>query len=113
MSTVILHHGTDEASANSLLAHGVSAALAARYNAQGEFWASTSVAHADIFAQTNPAGGPPARFEFELPEDVLHRLLNDRPIVVNFLAPCHYEFLPGSFEILNQCIINKRVVLLP
>jgi hypothetical protein len=113
MSKVGLHHGTDLVSANHLLQHGLDAAAAARYNATGEFWATTNVAVAEWFARSNPAGGVPARFDFEIPESLLQHLLAQGPLVAIAHTQEDYEFLPPSFEILNQCMTNKQVVLVP
>jgi hypothetical protein len=95
----------------SIRDHGLDAALAAVYNGAGEFWASTSTATADWFARTNPAGGTPARLDFEIPEQVLQQLLKQQPAIVNFYPPDDYEFLPPSFDVLNQNMTTEQVVL--
>ncbi len=108
-----LHHGTDEDSANDLDQHGVDQAGATAFNVSGEFWATTSAADAETFAQVNPAGGVPARFSFDLPVRVLQALLSAAPP----RAYQHtsggvdwYEFLPSSFPLLNQHMTNREVV---
>jgi len=114
VSTITLYHGTDVDGARDLLTTGVLASSAARYNVSGEFWASTSSMVADFFAASNPAGGPPARFEFEVDETVLQDLIA-RQLVICHLQPdwTDYEFLPGCFGTLNSQMGNKRVVILP
>jgi hypothetical protein len=113
MSNVLLYHGTDLASANQILHHGLDAVLAARHNASGEFWATTNGAWAALFARSNPAGGVPVRLEFELPVLLFQQLLVEQPPVVYFHPPSNYEFLPPCYDLLNRNFINPRVVLLP
>lgn len=112
MSFVRLHHGTDTASANHILSHGVERATAARYNGGGEFWATKNVTTADIFARANPAGGAPARFGFDIPEQILLQLVKHRSMVVVHSGD-DFEFLPPSFHTLNQAMTNQQVVLIP
>jgi hypothetical protein len=110
--TIRLHHGTDDNSANDLLVNGVNVAGAA-YNVSGEFWATTSAADAETFAQVNPAGGVPARFSFDLPGSVLQALLSavpPRAYQHTTAGVDWYEFLPGSFPVLNQHLTNREVV---
>jgi hypothetical protein len=74
---------------------------------------TTSEADAETFAQANPAGGVPARYSFDLPERVLQTLLNATPPRVHqHSAPGvdWYEFLPGSFALLNQHMMNRQVI---
>jgi hypothetical protein len=107
-----LHHGTDENSARDLLLHGVDQAQAAVFNVAGEFWATTSPADAETFAQVNPAGGVPARYSFDLPFGVLQTLLNSSPprAYQNINSGVDwYEFLPGSFPLLNLYMANRQV----
>jgi hypothetical protein len=108
-----LHHGTDLASGNDILRHGLDAARAASYNGSGEFWATADPATADWFAKSNPATGTPARFSFGLPEPALQRLLARRPFVVHQHSPDDYEFLPASFPDLNAHMANKQITLVP
>lgn len=108
-----LHHGTDQNSANDLLLHGVDQAQAAAFNVSGEFWATTSAADADTFAQVNPAGGVPARYSFDLPLWVLQVLLTANPPRAyrhTTSGVDWYEFLPSSFPLLNQHMANRQVV---
>lgn len=112
-SVIRLHHGTDENSANDLHLNGVNQAQAAAFNVSGEFWATTSVADAETFAQVNPAGGVPARFSFDLPLAVLQTLLNTAPPRAyqhTTAGVSWYEFLPSSFPLLNQHMANRQVV---
>src|SRR5262245_65774885 len=81
MNFVHLYHGTDLDSANQILALGLVAALAARYNGGGEFWVTTNPGTADYFANSNPAGGQPVRLEFDLSEQALQWLLSQDPPV--------------------------------
>src|SRR5215207_2636302 len=100
-----LHHGTDEASANALLLHGVDQTQAAAFNLSGEFWATTSSADADAFAQVNPAGGPPARLSFDIPLWALQALLSSSPPRAyqhTTSGVDWYEFLPSGFPLLND-----------
>jgi hypothetical protein len=110
---VRLHHGTDEVSANDLLASGVDQARAAAFNVSGEFWATTSQTDAETFAQVNPAGGVPARFSFDLPRWVLEALVASIPPEAYRHATAWaewYEFLPNSFPILNRHMTNREAV---
>jgi hypothetical protein len=113
MSRVLLHHGTDAASANDILNHGVDAAKAAQYNGTGEFWATTDPVAADWFAKANLVNGPPSRLSFEVPEAVLQALLSARPEVARTDGQGNYEFLPSSFPVLNQHLSGKQVVRVP
>jgi hypothetical protein len=108
-----LHHGTDEKSANDLGQQGVNQAQAAAFNVSGEFWATTSAADAEVFAQVNPAGGVPARYSFDLPLGVLQALLNANPPRAyrhTTSGVDWYEFLPAGFPLLNQHMANRQVV---
>jgi hypothetical protein len=110
-----LSHGTNMASANHLMAHGLVAAAARQYNAGGEFWATTDPSVADWFAMCHPASPPAARFEFELPESVLSLLINSAPPGVlehrsSFVA---YEFRPQSYLIVNSNMTGKSIVPVP
>jgi hypothetical protein len=105
-----LHHGTDENSANDILHNGLNAASAARQNVTGEFWATTSAADADTFAQVNPAGGTPARFSFDLPLSVLGSLLAANPPRAFQHGSGWFEFLPSSYPTLNRHMTNRQVV---
>jgi hypothetical protein len=108
-----LHHGTDEASANALLLHGVDQTEAAKFNMSGEFWATTSSADADTFAQVNPAGGAPARLSFDLPLWAPQALWSSSPPGVyqhTTGGVDWYEFLPSSFPLLNEQMTNREVV---
>jgi hypothetical protein len=115
MTHVALHHGTDVTAAHELNARGVDATAAARYNVTGEFWATTDSTTADWFARTNPAGGPPARFSFAIPESVLRDLLAQNLVMENVQSATQidYEFLPGSFVVLNAHLTARQVILLP
>src|SRR5438067_11830302 len=97
--SVRFHHGTDAGSANDILSAGLDAIKAAGYNGSGEFWATADHALAEVFAQVNPAGGPPACFEFDLPRAVLQSLLTQLPVVVYQHGSDTWEFLPGSFPV--------------
>jgi hypothetical protein len=107
---VLLSHGTDVDSAIRIRDHGLDAAEAAKLNATGEFWASADAATADWFAFSNPAGGPPVRLDFDVPEQVLTLLVNQIPPLALFHAPSDYEFSPASYDMLNQAMTCKQVV---
>jgi hypothetical protein len=108
-----LHHGTDVNSGQDLEQHGVDQAHAAVFNISGEFWATTSAADAETFAQVNPAGGVPARYSFDLPLWVLQMLLTSNPprAYQHTTAGAQwYEFRPGSYPLLNLHMTNREVV---
>ncbi|MGL4553490.1 MAG: hypothetical protein ACRC33_20175 [Gemmataceae bacterium] len=108
-----LHHGTDASSAHDTLVNGIQVAGAAAFNVSGEFWATTSAADAETFAQVNPAGGVPARFSFDLPVSVLQALLAAAPPRAyqhTSAGVDWYEFLPDGFPLLNQRLTNRQVV---
>lgn len=109
MDVVILYHGTDVASANDIMQYGVDAKRASGYNGTGEFWATTNPTTADWFARVNAANGPPARLRFEISAVVLQSLLAAVPVVARNDGPEDYEFLPGSFAILNQDMSGQHV----
>jgi hypothetical protein len=113
MSMVLLHHGTDAASANDILKYGIDAAKAAQYNGTGEFWATTDPVAADWFAKANLANGPPVRFSFEIPDTILQALLSACPEIARADGQGNYEFLPPSFAVLNQYMTGKRLVPVP
>jgi hypothetical protein len=113
MALVRLHHGTDRDSAIRIRDHGLDAGEAAKHNATGEFWASSDAAVAEWFALSNPAGGPAVRLEFEIPDDVLARLVNQVPPLALFHAPSDYEFSPAGHDILNRVMTNKKIVPVP
>jgi hypothetical protein len=110
---VRFHHGTDLASANDLLCHGVDTQQAAAWNGSGEFWATFDHQHAEWFARSNPSSPPGACFEFEFPESILIAMLQMIPPVVMQVLPDDYEFLPGSHAMLNRHMANGRVVSVP
>ena len=105
-----LHHGTDLLSATDILNNGLSRARAASQNVTGEFWATTDAADADTFAQVNPAGGIPSRYSFDVEEAVLAGLLAANPPRANQHGPDWYEFLPASYPLLNQHMVNRQVI---
>jgi hypothetical protein len=108
-----LHHGTDIASAKDLLTNGLDSAKAAAYNVSGEFWATTDPVAADTFARVNPAGGPPARFDFDIPVGVLQAILAQTPPVAYPHGLDVFEFLPTCFPEMNQQMTNQQVVPVP
>jgi len=108
--TIPLHHGTDLGSANDIAVNGLEVARAAAFNGGGEFWATVDVAMADLFAQVNPAGGLPARLDFELPVAVLEALLTSNPPQAYQHGADVYEFLPTAFATLNAFMANRQVV---
>jgi hypothetical protein len=105
-----LYHGTDVNSARDVLQNGLSQANAAVHNVSGEFWATTDIVSAGLFAMCNPAGGIPARYSFDLPERILAALLATQPPCVYPQGNDDYEFLPASFPILNHHMTNRQVV---
>jgi hypothetical protein len=107
---VRLHHGTDLLSAIDLRDNGLDQARAAAFNATGEFWATTDLAVADTFAQVNPAGGIPARFDFDVPQPVLDALVGTHPPRAYQYGNDVFEFVPASFAMLNQHMMNRQVV---
>jgi hypothetical protein len=108
--TIRLHHGTDEDSANDLLLHGVDSVQAALWNGSGEFWTTTDHERAEWFARSHPNSPPAACFEFTLPAAVLRQILQMQPPGAIFHAPGDYEFLPDSYDVLNQYMTNQQVV---
>lgn len=104
------HHGTDLSGANDLLQHGVDQTQAAVWNGSGEFWATTDHRRAEWFALSHPSSPPAACFEFELPEEALQTILQMNPSVAIQHGPSDYEFLPASHALLNQHMINPRIV---
>src|SRR5262245_57824700 len=111
--TLRLYHGTDTASANDLLSTGLDSTKAATYNVSGAFWATTDPGAADTFARVNPAGGPPARFDFDIPVSVLQAILAQRPRVAYPHGVDVFEFLPSCFPEMNQHMTNQQVVPVP
>jgi hypothetical protein len=107
--SVRLYHGTDLASANDIQAHGLDAARAAAFNGSGDFWATTDLAAADVFAQVNPANGVPARLAFDLPLAVLHGLLGSPGPAALQHGNDLYQFLPRGFPTLNRHMTNLQV----
>ena len=108
-----LHHGTDENSAADILLHGLEQGQASVFNVSGEFWATTSAADAEIFAQVNPVGGVPGRYSFDLSLEVLRDLMtatSPRAYQHTTSGVDWYEFLPSSFPLLNQHMANRQVV---
>jgi hypothetical protein len=105
-----LHHGSDVVSANNILNNGLSLALALQAGGTGEFWATIHAADADTFAQVNPAGGVPARYSFDLPRRVLAALLASVPPRAYQHGADWYEFLPGSYALLNQHMTARQVI---
>jgi hypothetical protein len=111
--SIRLHHGTDQTSANDLLQNGVDQQHAAAWNGSGEFWATSEHHRAEWFARSHPTSPPAACFEFDLPESVLLVILQMNPPGAIHHVPNDYEFLPGSYELLNQHATNKQVALVP
>jgi hypothetical protein len=113
MSAITLYHGSDLASANDILNHGLDASKARRYNGSGEFWSTTDQFAAEVFARVNPAAGAPACLVYEVDEDDLRMLLAQKPVVAEFYAPDAYQFFPSCFDFLNRTMIQKRVHSIP
>ena len=107
------YHGTDWASAEDLRDNGLDESKAAHYNGSGEFWATTDPIVATWFAHGNPANGIPARFEFDLSDQVFQRLLTAPSPGVVVQVPNAYEFLPESFELVNLHMSNQQIVRVP
>ena len=105
-----LFHGTDLASASDIIANGLNVQKASQFNGSGEFWATTDREYADVFAQANPAGGTPARLEFEVPQSVLSALMNAKPPELFQDGRDSYEFTPASIPTLNPFVMTGRVV---
>jgi hypothetical protein len=82
-------------------------------NGGGEFWATTDPRIAELFAQVNPAAGPPAIVAFDLPEIALRQMTSARPPAVQDYPPDAYEFLPASFPPLNAVAVNRQVSVVP
>ena len=110
MAVISLYHGTDVASANDILTNGLDPAKAAIYNGAGEFWTSDDIAVAGWFAKTNPRGGQEAILIFEIQEGELQRMIAIRPKVVVVHDGHDYEFLPACMPLLNQVMVNSRVM---
>jgi hypothetical protein len=108
-----LHHGTDQTSANDLLRNGVNQQQAAAWNGSGEFWATSDHHRAKWFALSHPTSPPAACFEFDLPESALLVILQINPPGAIHHAPNDFEFLPGSYALLNQHMTNKQVAPVP
>jgi hypothetical protein len=113
IAVLLLHHGTDQASANDLLQGGVNQQHAAVWNGSGEFWATTDHDRAKWFALSNPNSPPAACFEFELSGSALQTILQMSPPAARQHGQTDYEFLPASHAILNQHMANKRTVPVP
>jgi hypothetical protein len=108
-----LYHGTDWQSAQRIASFGLNANQAAQYNTSGEFWATTDEVIAGWFAQVNPAGGTPAKLEFEVSKELLAELLSEVPPAALRHSSATYEFLPASFRRLNLHMVNIEVHYLP
>ncbi|HVS37266.1 MAG TPA: hypothetical protein VMS17_17020 [Gemmataceae bacterium] len=111
--SIRLHHGTDQSSANDLLQSGVNQQQAAAWNGSGEFWATSDHRRAEWFALSHPASPPAACFEFDLVESALLLILQLKPPGAIHHAPDDFEFLPGSYALLNQHMSNKRIAPVP
>lgn len=95
------------------MANGVDRQQAAASNVSGEFWATTDHVRAEWFAGSHPNSPPAACFEFEVPEHVLAQLAHRIPPGLIPQPPVDYEFLPSGFAILNQHMVNQRIVPIP
>jgi hypothetical protein len=84
------------------LNYGIDQAAAAAYNSSGEFWATTDPNRADWFARSHPNSPPAARFEFDIPADVLQAILALGPQAAAQHGATDYEFFPPSFAVLPQ-----------
>jgi hypothetical protein len=111
--SIRFHHGTDQTCANGLLQNGVNQQQAAAWNGSGEFWATSDHHRAEWFALSHPNSPPAACFEFELSESVLLIILQMSPPGAIHHAPNDYEFLPGSYGLLNQLLTNRHVAPVP
>jgi hypothetical protein len=113
--SIRLYHGTNLVSANQLSAHGLDELAARKYNGGGEFWATTDPDIADWFAACNQSSPPAARFEFVLPIAIMSQLMNAVPfqVIEHRTSYVAYEFLPGSFPVVNSHMVSKVVVPLP
>ena len=111
--TIRFRHGTDLASANDLHQNGVNQQKAAAWNGSGEFWASLDHGRAEWFARSHPNSPPAVCFEFDLPEPVFEFILRMKPLGVRHHAPNDFEFLPPSYAILNENMVNRQTVAVP
>jgi hypothetical protein len=111
--SVTLHHGTDLASAVDIEQNGLSAQRAQALAGSGDLWATDDVVEAEWFAKVNPANGPAARLEFELPAHILIQLLGARPALARLHRNDGFEFFAASFAVLNANMTNKRVLSVP
>jgi hypothetical protein len=107
------HHGTDLTCGNDLLRNGVDRQRAAAWNSSGEYWATTDHARAEWFARSHPNSPPAVCFEFDLPEPVLQMILHVNPPGARHHASNDVEFLPPSYPLLNQHVVNEQLVPLP
>ena len=107
------HHGTDILCGKDLLQNGVDEQSAAAWNGSGEFWATCDTGRAEWFGRSHPKSPPAACFEFDLYESVVLTILQMNPPGAIHHAPHDYEFQPGSYDLLNQHMMNKQVVPVP
>jgi hypothetical protein len=107
------HHGTDQTCADELLQHGVDEQQAVAWNGSGEFWATNDHHRAEWFALSHPTSPTAACFEFDLPESVLLAILQMSPPGAIHHLPSDYEFLPVSYLLLNQHMVNQQVAPVP
>ena len=111
--SITLYRGTDLASANDIVSHGVDTRKAARWNGSAEFWATTNPTDADWHANGHPNSPPAARVEFTVPLSVFQALRQLAPPGFVFYNPADYEFFPASFAVLNLYIAHGTVHVLP
>jgi RHS repeat-associated protein len=96
---VSLFHGTDAASAESIVARGLSAARAAVLGGGDSFWATADRPIAGFFARANPAGGAPAVVEVHVPQAVISSLERQGALEVQGST---YRFSGNAWNVLNE-----------
>jgi hypothetical protein len=104
--STVLFHGTDLASAESIVARGLNAVRAARLGGGDSFWTTANRKVAGFFAHANPAGGPPAVVQVTVPQPVVSSLLRQGTLEIEGAT---HRFSGEAWKVLNEFATFVRV----
>lgn len=103
---LVLFHGSDAESVESIIANGLNRAAAAEKGGGDIFWASSNLEEAGWFAQTNPAGGTPSVLRIDISVPAVQKLVKEGALQVEGST---YKFAGGAWEQLKNLATFSKV----
>jgi hypothetical protein len=95
---LLVYHGTDANSANDIMKNGLNVRRAMDFGGGDIFWTTTNLAHAQLYAEANPAGGVPAILQLTIPRESADSLIRQGTLVIEGTT---YKFLRPSWSQVN------------